>query len=113
MRPRAFEGRPEEENVKIAVPHYTTRETARTKVEQRISQLLSQFGGHAEDMEHAWFADTLRFKGKAKGLKVEGTVDFTESEVIIDAKLPLLAMAFEGRIRDTVRKEADSMFRMA
>jgi len=99
--------------VKIAVPHHTTKQSARARVEQRLGQLLSQFGGHAEDMEHEWFADTLRFKGKAKGLKVEGTVEVTDSEVIIDAKLPLIAMAFEGRIRETVQREADSMFRLA
>ena len=99
--------------MKIAVPHHTTKQSARARVEQRLGQLLSQFGGHAEDMEHEWFADTLRFKGKAKGLKVEGTVEVTDSEVIIDAKLPLIAMAFEGRIRETVQREADSMFRLA
>lgn len=99
--------------MRIVVPHHTTREKARGKVELRLGQLLSQFGGHAEDMEHEWFADTLRFKGKAKGLKVEGTVEVTESDVVIDAKLPLIAMAFEGRIRETLQKEADSMFRMA
>ena len=99
--------------MKMAVPHHTTRESARIRVEQRLGQLLSQFGGHAEDMEHEWFADTLRFKGKAKGLKIEGTVEVTETEVIIDAKLPLIAMAFEGRINEAVHREAESMFRMA
>ena len=99
--------------MKITVPHHTTRAAARSRVEMRLGQLLSQFGGHAEDMEHAWDGDTLRFKGKAKGLKVEGSVEVTDSDVVIDAKLPLIAMAFEGRIRETVQREADSMFRMA
>ena len=99
--------------MRITVPHHTTRQSARSRVEARLGQLLSQFGGHAEDMEHAWDGDTLRFKGKAKGLKVEGSVEVTDSDVVIDAKLPLIAMAFEGRIRETVQKEADSMFRLA
>ena len=99
--------------MRIAVPHNTSREIARSKVEQRLDQLLSQFGGHAEDLQHEWFGDTLRFKGRARGLKVEGTVEVTDAAVIIDGKLPLIAMPFEGRIREAVQREADSMFRMA
>lgn len=99
--------------MRIAVPHNTTREIARNKVEQRLGQLLSQFGGHADEMDHTWAGDILTFKGKAKGLKVEGTVEVTDAAVIIDGKLPLIAMPFEGRIREAVQREADSMFRMA
>jgi putative polyhydroxyalkanoate system protein len=99
--------------MRIAVPHNTSRQAARSKVEQRLVQLLSQFGAHAEDLEHSWAGDTLSFKGKAKGLKVHGTVEVTETDVVIDTKLPLIAMAFEGRIREAVTREADSMFRMA
>jgi hypothetical protein len=82
-------------------------------VEQKIDQLLSQFGGHAEDIRHEWTGDTLRFKGKARGFTVEGTVEVTDAAVVIDAKLPLLATPFEGRIRQAVEREADAMFRTA
>jgi hypothetical protein len=99
--------------MRIAVPHNTTKENARRKVEERLGQLLSQFGGHAEDVSHEWIGDTLEFKGKARGLALKGTAEVTEAAVIIDAKLPLIAMPFEGRIREAVQKEADSMFRLA
>lgn len=99
--------------MRIAVPHNTTKENARRKVEERLGQLLSQFGGHAEDVQHEWTGDTLRFKGKAKGLALSGSAEVTEAAIIIDAKLPLLAMPFEGRIREAVQREADAMFRTA
>ena len=57
--------------------------------------------------------DILDFKGKARGLSVQGTVEVTDGEVIIDAKLPFIAMPFEGRIRQTVEQEAEKMFRTA
>ncbi|HEX8619821.1 MAG TPA: polyhydroxyalkanoic acid system family protein [Thermoanaerobaculia bacterium] len=97
--------------MRIAVPHNLTREDARQKLDQRLTNLLSQFGHQAEEMEHEWIGDKLRFKGKAKGLKVEGTVEVTDAAMIVDAKLPLIAMAFEGRIREAVQKEAAAMFR--
>ena len=99
--------------MRIAVPHNTSKDAARRKVDQRLGQLLSQFGGHAEDIQHEWLGDTMRFKGKARGMSVEGTVDITDAAVVIDAKLPMIAMMFEGRIRDAVQREADAMFRTA
>jgi hypothetical protein len=97
----------------IAVEHKTTKSNARQIVEGKIGQLLAQFGDRAEDVQHEWSGDTLRFKGKARGFTIEGTLEVTDSEVIIDGKLPLLAKPFESRIRQTVEREAETMFRTA
>jgi len=97
--------------MRIAVEHNTTREEARKRVEQRLGSLLGQFGHQADDLHHEWTGDTLYFKGKAKGLSVSGTVEITDAAMIVDTKLPFIAMPFEGRIREAVQKEADQMFR--
>ena len=99
--------------MRIAVDHKTTKSNARQIVERKIGQLLAQFGDRAEDVQHEWSGDTLRFKGKARGFTVEGTLEVTDSEVIINGKLPLLAKPFESRIRQTVEREAETMFRTA
>lgn len=99
--------------MRISVPHHTSKNVARQKLDQRLGQLLAQFGGHAEEIEHEWLGDTMRFRGKARGLAVEGTMEVTDAAVVIDAKLPLLAKMFEGRIRQAVEREADAMFRTA
>jgi putative polyhydroxyalkanoate system protein len=97
--------------MRVAVPHNTTKDRARTIIEQRLGDLTRQFGHHADDVDQQWYGDTLKFKGKARGLTVEGTVDVTDEMVIIDGKLPLIARAFEGRIRQTLQSEAEKMFR--
>lgn len=99
--------------MKISVPHHTTKENARRIVEQRLASLQQQYGNQADDFDHSWTGDTLYLAAKARGIHVKGTVEITDSEVIIDGKLPLLAMPFESRIRHTVEKEAESMFRTA
>ena len=99
--------------MRIAVPHNTSKDAARKKVDERLGQLLAQFGGHAEEIEHEWLGDMMRFKGKARGLTIEGTVEVTDAAVVLDAKLPLMAKMFEGRIRQAVQREADAMFRTA
>lgn len=99
--------------MRIELPHHTNRQNARRVVEGRIGQLLSQFGDRADEVHHQWTGDTLSFKGKARGFTVEGTVEITDRDVIIDGKLPLLARPFEPRIRQAVEREAEAMFRTA
>jgi hypothetical protein len=97
----------------IVVPHRTSKANARAQVELRLGELLGQFSHHADDLHHEWDGDTLRFKGKARGLTVQGSVEITDTEMIIEGKLPLMARPFEGRIKQTVEQEAERMFRTA
>jgi Putative polyhydroxyalkanoic acid system protein (PHA_gran_rgn) len=94
----------------IAVPHHTDRETAKQRVKQRLDQLLAQYQHYLSDHDSRWEGDTMYFSGSARGFKATGTVDVTDSEVIIDGKLPLIAKPFEPRIKNTIEKEANAMF---
>ena len=99
--------------MRIAVPHHTTKADARSRIEQKLAALLSQFGGRVDDLQQQWNGDTLEFKGQARGFKLEGTVEVTEAEIIVEGKLPMMALPFEGKIREAVKREADAMFRTA
>jgi hypothetical protein len=94
----------------IAVPHHTDRDTAKRRVEQRLDQLLAQYQHYLSDHEKRWEGDTLHFSGAARGFKANGTVAITDTEVIIDGKLPLIAKPFEPRIKSTIEREAAAMF---
>ena len=80
------------------------------KINQRIAQLFAQYGHYLSDSEHKWEGDRLYFSGAAKGFKTSGTVEITDTEVIIDGKLPLVAKPFEPRVKSTIEKEAAAMF---
>lgn len=99
--------------MRIAVPHHTTREEAKKIVQQRLDDLQRQFGHYASDIDKTWSGDRLDFSVKARGFGGAGTVEITDTDVIIDGKLPLVAKPFEPRIRSTVEREAEQMFRKA
>jgi hypothetical protein len=99
--------------MRIEIPHHTTKANARTVIEQKVAALLNQFGERVDELEQQWAGDTLEFKGKARGFKVEGTVEVTDDEIILDGKLPLIAFPFESRIKEVVQREAENMFRTA
>jgi len=94
----------------IAVPYNTDRETARQRIDQRLDQLLAQYSHYLTGQEKRWEGDTLYFNGSARGFKASGTLQLTESEIVIDGKLPLIAKPFEPRIKNTIEREANAMF---
>jgi putative polyhydroxyalkanoate system protein len=96
--------------MRINVPHHTDKETARRKINERIAALFGQYAHYLSDSEHRWEGDRLTFSGSAKGFKVNGTIDVTDTEVIIDGKLPLMAKPFEPRVKSAIEKETSSMF---
>lgn len=99
--------------MKIMVPHNTSREEAKKVVEQRAANLMKQFGAQAQTVEHEWVGDVLHVRGKAMGLQIKGSVEVTETDIIVDGDLPLMARPFESKIREAVLRETDQMFRKA
>ena len=99
--------------MRIAIPHHTTKAKARATIAEKVTGLLNQFGGKVDDLQQEWVGDTLEFKGKARGFKVEGSVEITDDEIVIEGKLPLMALPFEPKIKEAVKKEAEQMFRTA
>jgi len=99
--------------MRVIVPHHTTREEARKKIDVRIGELFGQYGHYLSDSQTNWSGDRLDFSGKAKGFSANGSVEITDTEVIIDGKLPLIAKPFESRIKHTIETEAAAMFRSA
>lgn len=75
-----------------------------------MQTMQSQYAHYADDIQHEWRGDTLNFSFKAKGISGKGTLEITDSDVIIDGKLPLIAKPFESRIRSTIEREASQMF---
>ena len=94
----------------ITVPHHTTREEARRKIEERMTNLEQQYGHYATDIDKSWDGDRLTFSVKARGMSGSGSLEITDSEVIVDGKLPLMARPFESRIKSTIEREAEAMF---
>lgn len=96
--------------MRIVIPHHTDKASARRKIEDRLEELLGQHGHYLGEMNQHWEGDRLVFSGTAKGFKANGSVEITDSEVILDGKLPLIAKPFESRIKSTIEREASTMF---
>jgi len=99
--------------MRVIVPHHTTKEEARKKIDRRLGELLGDYGHYLSHSEMTWSGDRLDFSGKAKGFSASGSVEITDTEIILDGKLPLIAKPFEPRVKHTIEREAEAMFRRA
>jgi len=97
--------------MRIVIPHHTDRINARRIIDARLQDLLGQHGHYLSDINQHWEGDRLVFSGSAKGFKANGSVEITDTDVIVDGKLPLIAKPFESRIKSTIEREAETMFR--
>ena len=75
-----------------------------------MSNLERQYGHYATDIDKSWDGDRLTFSVKARGMNGSGSLEITDTEVIVDGKLPLMARPFESRIKSTIEREAEAMF---
>jgi hypothetical protein len=87
------------------VAHKKTKTEARQKVKDALEAARPQLKGQAEIKEERWEGDTFHFVVDLQGKQVTGTLVVTDSEFVIDAKLPLLWRLFEGRIEKEIAKQ--------
>lgn len=97
--------------MKITIPHHSTRESAKKRLDELAVDLLKQFGEMASDVQRQWKGDTLHFSLQAKGMKADGTMEVTDREVLIHGKLPFLALPFEGKIKNAIEREGLKIFK--
>ena len=88
--------------MKVSYQHGLSKEQAAVRLDQFVSQMLELYGNQVTEQSRVWQGDELLFSLQTLGFKVSGSALVTDTEVIVDAKLPLLARPFEGELRQRV-----------
>ncbi len=87
-----------------------TADTARGEVERALPGLLQEFGSDVSNITHVWSRDPMTFSFRVRGWSIKGMIYVTESDVLIDVNLPMLARPFEGRIRSATERKLEQLF---
>lgn len=89
----------------VSVPHALDQQEATSRLKERFESAKGTFGDDVNDLVAEWNGNVLSFGFSAYGIKVQGTATSGESEVVVDAKLPMAAMLFRGKIEQQIREE--------
>lgn len=92
-------------SLSVNVPHSLGQEEATQRLKDGFQKVMDEFGQHISDFQEEWNGDTLGFSFKTFGSRIKGTVTATESEVKVDAGLPLAAMMVKGMIEQRIHDE--------
>lgn len=79
------------------------------RVTRALNENRAQIAQHATITKEEWEGNTLSFVVSIQGKEISGTLDVTEADYVLDAKLPLLWRMFEGRIESQIAAEIKKM----
>ena len=85
--------------------HALGQEEAVRRLKKKLSALTDIYQSRVNDLQKEWNGNRFSFGFKAAGMKVAGALTVEDAEVKLDAKLPLAAMIFKGKIEERVREE--------
>ncbi len=84
--------------MRIQRPHHMTRIEACAWVDEKLAEMLQQFGDRVSDISYEWTGDRLTFQFRAIGtLRFKGMLDVTNTDLRIDLPFPLLARGYQRR----------------
>jgi putative polyhydroxyalkanoate system protein len=87
----------------ISVPHHTTKDEAKEKVQFLLEKVGNTYANLIKDLKQEFDGDRLDFSFKTMGATVtgEGTVD--DENVYVKGNLPITLMMFKGKIESDLR----------
>jgi hypothetical protein len=91
------------------IPHKTSKLMALKKVRDALNAARPQLKGQATIEKEDWEGETLHFGATVQGKSITGTLVVTDTEFVIDAKLPLMWRLFEGRIEKMIAEQVKQM----
>jgi hypothetical protein len=96
--------------MKISFPHCTTKEEAVEKLKICTPKLMERFGSEISNLKQNWEGESSDFSFTVYGFNVLGRIKIDTDNVILDAKLPFLAKAFESQISEKIGKVLNEIF---
>lgn len=88
--------------------HNRTKQEAKDWVEEKLGEMLTQFGDSVSDLSHEWRGDTMEFALRVMRLvRFSGTLAVTDTEFHLDLPFPSFAREFEPRAEAEVNRWFD------
>jgi len=89
------------------VPNPLGQEAATEKLKNFMGTVRSKYGDQISNLEEAWEGSTLNFSFTTYGFAISGVMDVQADKIGLQGTLPFAAMAFKGRIEETIRTELE------
>ena len=89
----------------VETPHTLGQSEAVERLKSFVDNIREQFKEQVTEMTGEWEESTLRFSLTTYGFTISGTLDVNESQINVEGQLPFAAVAFRGKIQQTIEQE--------
>jgi hypothetical protein len=96
--------------MRLSFEHHSTKELVRGRIEEAIGKALDIGGGQISQVQYTWTGDKLDFSFAVMGKTIKGTTDVTDTEIIVDAGMPLMFKPFESKVKSRILGTLTEMF---
>jgi hypothetical protein len=95
--------------MRLSFQHHSARAIVRSKLEEAIDKALNLGDGQIRQVQYAWTSDKLNFSFAVMSKTIKGTADVTDTEIIVDAGMPLMFRPFEGKVKTRILSTLNEM----
>lgn len=95
----------------VQLPNKFGRDNGVARIKAALDQARPKIGGQATIEQEEWRGDTLHFAFATQGQGIAGTFEVTDTEFVLDAKLPFMMRLFEGKIEAAIKEQVSSILK--
>ena len=96
-------------SIKMDVPHQLGQEEASNRLKGLLEKVRDRYGNQVSNLNESWDNNTLTFSFKTYGFDINGNVAVESDKVELEGGLPFAAVAFKGKIEQTIREELEKV----
>lgn len=93
----------------VSVPHTMGKEAAVEKLQRFSAMIQEKHGDKIKDYEQSWEGDRLAFGFKTMGMKIEGGLEVSETDVRVEGNLPFAAAMFKGQLTGAMTEQLQKL----
>ena len=97
--------------MKVRVLYNLDKAEAIKRIKNLLVELQTEYKGQISDVQSSWSNSQANYSFKMNGLKINGTIFVSAIDVVIDGKLPFIAMAFKGQIENVIKQKAKELLK--
>jgi len=90
---------------KAQVEHDLGKDEASRRLQSFVQRVRDKYQDQVKNLEAEWVENSLNFAFRTYGFNVSGVLAVTDDSAAIEGKIPFAAVAFKGKIQQSVRDE--------
>lgn len=97
--------------MKVKVLYNLDKEEAIKRIKKLITELKKEHKDQISEVKEKWNNDKAIFAFKMSGFKITGTISINPRDIIINGKLPFIAIPFKSQIEGIIKQKANELLK--